>query len=340
MSTYREIRDRAREILSGICRVCPVCDGKACRGEIPGIGGKGSGRSFTVCREYLDSIKINMDVIHPHFEADTGIELFGRRFRFPFFVAPIGGMKLNFGGKITEEEYVRAVVQGSCEAGTFAWTGDGPDESIFRTTLPVIREAGGAGIPTIKPWTQEKCIERIREIEAAGAMAFAMDVDSAALINLKLMGKPVFTKSMEELRELTAATDLPFIVKGIMTPEAALRCAEAGCYGIVVSSHGGRVMEDAPATAGQLPAIRTAVGDSLKIFVDGGIRSGADVFKCLALGADAVLVGRPYSTAVFGGRAEGVRALTEKLGAELAETMLMTGCKTLEEIGPGAIQTE
>lgn len=64
------------------------------------------------------------------------------------------------------------------------------------------------------------------------------------------------------------------------------------------------------------------------------------MFKCLALGADAVLVGRPYSTAVFGGRAEGVRALTEKLGAELAETMLMTGCKTLEEIGPGAIQTE
>ena len=332
MTTYNDILTTAKQTLEGVCHVCPVCDGKACRGQIPGVGAKGSGRAFTVCRDFLDGVRIHMDVIHPHFEAATGIELFGRRFRYPFFAAPIGGMKLNFGGRITEKAYVRAVAEGTRQAGTFAWTGDGPDESIFQTTLPFIREAEGAVIPTIKPWTQEKCLARIREIEAAGAMGFSMDIDSAALINLKLMGKPVFTKSAQELRELVEATDLPFVPKGVMTPAAALRCAEAGCYGIVVSSHGGRVMEDAPAPASQVAAIRKAVGASLKIFVDGGVRTGADVFKCLALGADAVLIGRPYAIAAHGGGAEGVRLLTEKIGAELSETMLMTGCGSLEEI--------
>lgn len=338
MSTYNDVLTSARTIMNGVCSVCPVCDGKACRGRIPGVGGKGSGRAFTVCREFLDEVSIHMDVIHPHFEAVTGIELFGRQFRYPFFAAPIGGMKLNYGGKITEEEYVKAITEGTNLAGTFAWTGDGPDESIFRTTLPYIQSADGAAIPTIKPWAQDKCMERIREIEAAGAMAFAMDIDSAALINLKLMGKPVFTKSTEELRELVEASKMHFIPKGIMTPVAAVRCAEAGCYGIVVSSHGGRVMEDAPAPASQLRDIRKAVGASLKIFVDGGVRTGADVFKCLALGADAVLIGRPYAIAVHGGGSEGVQLLTQKLGAELAETMLMTGCQTLEEIGEDCVQ--
>ncbi|MBO5516489.1 MAG: alpha-hydroxy-acid oxidizing protein [Firmicutes bacterium] len=336
--TYSDVLTAAREALSGVCAVCPVCDGKACRGQIPGVGGKGSGRAFTVCREFLDRVTLNMDVIHPHFEADTSVELFGRKFAYPFFAAPIGGMKLNYGGLLSESDYVQAVVDGTRAAGTFAWTGDGPDESIFQTTLPLIEAAGGAAVPTIKPWAQEKCLERIRELEDAGAMAFAMDVDSAALINLKLMGKPVFTKSTEELRELVEAAKVPFVVKGVMTPAAALRCAEAGCYGIVVSSHGGRVMEDAPAPASRLREIRKAVGASLKIFVDGGVRSGADVFKCLALGADAVLVGRPYAIAAFGGGAEGVQLLTEKLGAELAETMLMTGCRSLEEISESCLE--
>lgn len=335
--TYSEVLTAAREALSGVCAVCPVCDGKACRGQIPGVGGKGSGRAFTACREFLDGVHIHMDVIHSHFEADTAVELFGREFRYPFFAAPIGGMKLNYGGRLSEEEYVRAVVEGTRAAGTFAWTGDGPDESIFQTTLPFITAAGGMAVPTIKPWAQEKCLARISELEAAGAMAFAMDVDSAALINLKLMGKPVFTKSVPELRELVEASRVPFVVKGVMTPQAALRCAEAGCCGIVVSSHGGRVMEDAPAPASMLREIRKAVGASLKIFVDGGVRTGADVFKCLALGADAVLVGRPYAIAAFGGGAEGMRLLTEKLGAELSETMLMTGCSTLAEISGAAI---
>jgi NAD(P)H-dependent flavin oxidoreductase YrpB (nitropropane dioxygenase family) len=132
--------------------------------------------------------------------------------------------------------------------------------------------------------------------------------------------------------ELTQATRIPFIVKGVMTAKGAIKAYEAGAYGIVVSSHGGRVLADAPATCAMLPEIREAVGDKLKILVDGGIRSGADVFKALALGADAVLIGRPYAIAAFGGGIEGVELYTEKIGAELRETMIMTGCKNMGDI--------
>jgi hypothetical protein len=83
-----------------------------------------------------------------------------------------------------------------------------------------------------------------------------MDVDSAGLINLKLLGKPVDPKSPADIKEIVASTRLPFLVKGIMTPRAALICRDAGAAGIVVSSHGGRVLEDAPATCSVLPEIR------------------------------------------------------------------------------------
>jgi isopentenyl diphosphate isomerase/L-lactate dehydrogenase-like FMN-dependent dehydrogenase len=105
----------------------------------------------------------------------------------------------------------------------------------------------------------------------------------------------------------------------------------------VVSNHGGRVIAETPATCEVLPEIRRAAGDRLKIFVDGGIRSGADVFKALALGADAVLIGRPYSVAAFGGGADGVALYTEKIGRELVGAMLMTGCKTLADITPDKV---
>ncbi len=337
LKDYNEVLKLAKQKLKGFCEVCPECNGIACRGRVPGCGGKGNGDSFTICREFFRSVKINMDVVHEHYEADTKISLFGREFEQPFFAAPVGAIALNFGGIISEDEYVRAVTDGSLAAGGFAWTGDGPNEAYFEATLPVIKEAGGCGIATIKPWEQSKCLARLEAIAETQAMAAAMDLDSASLINLKLQGKPVFTKSKDEIAELAAAAGRPFIVKGVMTAEAAVRCAEAGCFGIVISSHGGRIIEDNPAPASQIRAVREATGDSLKIFVDGGIRTGGDVFKCLALGADAVLIGRPYAISAFGALSEGVRLFTEKIRAELKEAMLLTGAKSLSDIKPHMI---
>lgn len=329
---YQEVLENAKEKMAPNCRVCKQCNGVACKGEIPGTGGKGNGNAFKICIDFLESVKINLDTIYQNEGQDTSISLFNKEFKYPFFVAPIGGMNLNYNGAITESQYVDAVVNGALNSGTAAFTGDGANDSLFLDSLPFIKEANGVAVPTIKPWKKEKALEKIKLLEEAGAMAFAMDIDSAGLINLALAGKPVSAKSVEELSELASFTKVPFIVKGVMTKKGALKALEAGAYGIVVSSHGGRVLQDAPATCSVLPEIREAVGDKLKIFVDGGIRSGADVFKAIALGADAALIGRTYVIAAFGGGAEGVALYTEKIGAELRDVMIMSGCKTLKDI--------
>lgn len=105
-----------------------------------------------------------------------------------------------------------------------------------------------------------------------------------------------------------------------MTARGAEKALEAGASGIVVSNHGGRVLDHCPATAEVLPEIVDAVGGKMTIFVDGAIRSGMDMFKALALGADAVLIGRPFVTTVYGGGEEGVQLYVQKLKAELADS--------------------
>ena len=127
------------------------------------------------------------------------------------------------------------------------------------------------------------------------------------------------------------------VLKGVMTVKGARKALEAGVQGIIVSNHGGRVLDQCPATAEVLPSIVEAVGGRMKIFVDGGIRSGIDVFKALAMGADAVLAARPFVTAVYGGREEGVKALVDKFGTELVDTMKMCGAYSLEEISKDMI---
>ena len=112
-----------------------------------------------------------------------------------------------------------------------------------------------------------------------------------------------------------------------------LKAKEAGAAAIVVSNHGGRVLDQCPATAEVLPEIAAALkGTGVKVLVDGGIRTGSDVFKALALGADAVLIARPFVTAVYGAGADGVAAYTAQLGNELADTMRLCGAPTLDAI--------
>ena len=174
--------------------------------------------------------------------------------------------------------------------------------------------------------------ERIRLSEQAHAIAIAMDIDTAGLPHANKSTNALLFKSQDDLRRIAEMTELPFFVKGIMTADEAVLAAEAGVYGIIVSNHGGRVLDHGLSTAEVLPEIRAAVGKRVKVLADGGVRSGVDAFKLLALGADAVLIGRPYAIAAFGGGAEGVRLYTEKVTAELRDTMAMTGCRTLSDI--------
>lgn len=330
--TYQEVLANAKKNMAPNCRVCRECNGIVCRGEIPGVGGKGTGNAFTVNYEYLSKIKINMDTIYENKGQDTSVSLFGKEFSAPVFAAPISGLSNNYNGLLNERTYAEALVPGCVQAGCAAFTGDGAPDNFFKDPLGAVQAAGGTAVPTVKPWAKETVFEKVDLAIKAGAMAIAMDIDAAGLPLLAAAGKPVCAKSVEELSEITAHIPVPFVLKGIMTAEGAEKAVQVGVYGIVVSNHGGRVIDNTPATLEVLPEICAAVGGQVKIFVDGGIRSGYDVFKALALGADAVLIGRPYVTAACGGGAEGVALYTRKIISELQDAMKMTGCAELKDI--------
>lgn len=330
---YAEILERARAALSPRCTVCPVCNGRACAGRIPGPGGKGTGATAQRNFSYLaEHVKVEQRVLRAPFETDCTLELAGKQFATPIFAAPIGLIEGNYASHLTERTYAEAVVTGTQQAGSVAFTGGGSYDGCFLEPLEVIAQAGGWGVPTLKPWRMELVEERIRLSEQAHAIAIAMDIDTAGLPHANKSTNALLFKSQDDLRRIAEMTELPFFVKGIMTADEAVLAAEAGVYGIIVSNHGGRVLDHGLSTAEVLPEIRAAVGKRVKVLADGGVRSGVDAFKLLALGADAVLIGRPYAIAAFGGGAEGVRLYTGKVTAELRDTMAMTGCRTLSDI--------
>lgn len=328
---YEDIWKNAREKMSPGCNVCKECNGISCKGKVPGIGAKGEGRGFRECVEYLKNVKINIDTIYDYKEINTECEFFGKKLKYPIFAAPIGGMAPSYGGNLTEEEYVEFIVKGMIDAGCMAFTGDG-EEIEYMAPLSVIKSAGGLAVPTMKPWSYEKALKRIDLAKEAGACAIANDIDCVAVPMFREAESYAPPRGVNDIKKLIEYAGIPFILKGIMTPEGALKALEAGAYGIVVSNHGGRFIEDTPATFEMLPEIRSAVGDKLKIFVDGGVRTGEDIFKSIALGADAVLIGRRFSQAAFGGGREGVKMYAEKLGKELEFVMMMTGCESLKDI--------
>lgn len=330
--TLQEIKEQAKLNIGPHCKVCRECNGIVCKGQIPGPGGKGTGSGFI--RNYADLKKIglNMDTIHDVKSSDTSVEMFGHKFDLPVFAGPIGAVQLHYSDLYTDQTFSEALIKGCSKANSVAFTGDGVVSDVFIGTAEAIKNCGGVGIPTIKPWRKDEIIEKIRIAEAAGAMAVAMDIDAAGLAILAAQGKPVAPMTTAELKEVISSTELPFIIKGIMTVAGALKAVEAGAYGIVVSNHGGRVLDETPSTISVLPDIVKAVSGKVKIIIDGGFRSGLDVFKALALGADAVIIARPFVTAVYGGGLEGVAVQLETYRKELAEAMLMTGAQTLADI--------
>lgn len=331
--TYEEILKNARGCIGPYCKACPVCNGRACSNQMPGPGAKGSGTLAVRNYETWQNIRINMDTICEKQDVSTKLEMFGKTFSAPFFAGPVGSVKLHYGEKYTEDEYNQILVSGCAKEGIAAFTGDGVDEMVMKEGTAVISANGGIGVPTVKPWDLGTIREKMELVKKSGAFAVAMDIDAAGLPFLKNLNPPAGSKSVDELKEIVKMAEIPFILKGIMTPKGARKAMEAGAAGIVVSNHGGRVLDQCPATAEVLPEIVKAVEGKMKIFVDGGIRSGTDVFKALALGADAVIISRPFVTAVYGGGSEGVQVYINKIKSELEDTMAMCGTFSLDEIG-------
>ena len=336
-----DVLKAARDKLYPRCRVCPECDGVACAGEVPGMGGIGSGQSFKNNFIALQKVQLHMRTFHDVKKADTSIMLWGEQLSVPILSAATGGTTYNMGlkGKMTDEEYIDAILGGCRMAGTIGLAADGIGDplNVFEIRLEAVKKYNGKAIVTIKPKTQEEIIKRIRMIEQAGALAFAVDIDSAGRAARALPGQTVEPKTPKQLKELAQSTKLPFIIKGIMTVEEAKIAVDAGAAGIVVSNHGGRVLDYTPGVVEVLPKIADAVKGEVVIFADGVMKYGTDVLKMIALGADAVLSGRHLLRGAVGGGKDGVALMINKMKTELIDSMVLTGTADIKKVSRSII---
>lgn len=327
-----QILQKSRENMNNLCKSCPVCNGRACRNTIPGPGAKGSGTVAIRNYDAWKNIHLVMDTICENTPVSTQTKLFGHTFRLPVFAGPVGAVSMHYGDAYVDQTYNKVLVKACKDAGIMAFTGDGMDDQTMIGATQNIKENDGIGVPTIKPWAKEMVVEKLKLAKEADALAIAMDIDAAGLPFLKGFVPPAGRKNVKELKEIVQEIDVPFIVKGILSVKGALKAKEAGAAAIVVSNHGGRVLDDTPATADVLEEIVQAVGKDMTILVDGGIRSGQDIFKALALGADGVLIARPFVNMIYGAQEEGVKTLVDQLEQELIDTMEMCGASTIQEI--------
>ena len=329
---YNEILAAARDCVGPYCKACPVCNGKACGNTMPGPGCKYPGNVAARNFDKWQEICVNMDTLCPNAEPDVSFDFLGHKFTAPIFAAPLGAIDMHYGPKYKDQQYNSILVKVAAEYGLMALTGDGVDPSIMLSAVEDMKQVGGIGCPTIKPWNKGAVFAKLDSLNEAGIFAAAMDVDGAGLPFLKAMNPNAGSKSVDEMKEIVSYAKMPFIIKGIMTVAGAEKAVESGAAAIVVSNHGGRVQGGVPSTAEVLPAIAQAVKGKISILVDGGIRSGVDVFRAIALGADGVLIGRPLLPMIYAAGEEGFKVYMDKIIGELKSTMTMCGAASLKDI--------
>ncbi len=331
--SWADISNKAKNSFDGKCFVCTVCNGIKCRGLIPGFGGIGNGNSFVRNCADLSNIKIITSTIHKVKTPDTSCRIGGIDLALPVIAAPMTGCDINMGNNISELEYASIIIEGCRQSGIIGLAGDGAQPNLFLAGIQAIRNNNGHGGAIFKPRESQKdIITRIKAANDAGAKITGIDIDGAAFITMALMGQPVNTKSIEELIEIKNATNSFFIIKGIMSVRDAFAAIDTGADAIVVSNHGGRISESHPSSISVLPEIVKAVNGRTRILFDGGIRTGEDIYKAIALGADAVLIGRPFATAALGGGVDGVKILVERYKKEFSTIMKLTGCSKISDI--------
>jgi 4-hydroxymandelate oxidase len=334
-----EVREKAAERMKGVCAVYKVCDGRPDRlcqgtkyGKPLGMGGIGKGTTFTANIDALDRLHLRSRLISSHAEPVTKTQFLGYEVAFPVFCTSMSGVRISMGGTISELEFARAVIGGCKAAGTIGFMGDTAETLADRPGLQAIREARGWGVQIFKPREQKTLLGLIREAQQAGAIAVGVDLDGAGSVAMALKGQPVYRKSADELKELVESTTLPFILKGITSEEDAEAAVETGCRVVAISNHGGRTLDSMLGIADVLPRLVPILKGRVIITADGGIRTGFDALKMLALGADFVMVGREFIRAAIGGGAEGVSTEAGFLAADLKKAMIMTGCNSLAGI--------
>jgi len=276
-----------------------------------------AGDSNRITREYFDSLLIEMrhiDAVLP----DTHLTLFGETFSTPIMTAALSHLA-EFGH---HKDGMVEMAKGAKAASAVMWAGMGSFEELERITA-----TGARTIKIVKPEAEnEVVLSKIAHAEKCGCIAVGIDLDHA--FNHKgeydeIENMPMRPKSLDELKQFVRSTKLPFIVKGVLSVQDALKCIEAGVQGIVVSHHHG-IMDYAVPPLAILPKIVEAVDGKMQIFVDCGVESGYDTFKALALGANAVSAGRSLLGSLSKDGADGVAETLKAMTAQLAGAMART----------------
>ncbi|GEM_PF-300563 len=340
-----KVRSVAREKLGSVCGVHRLCDAyrnNVCMGQKYGkplgFGGAGQGAGFRNNILALSRIKLKTRLVSPHFNPDSSTTFLGHRISMPLMGASMSGANTSFLGLVTEREFARAMLNGCKEEGTISLTGNSPEDADIEAGIDATREMGGYGIPIFKPQPNSALFKLIARAEEAGALAVGVDLDGAGSFNWNRYGRPVERKTPAQLKELVDSTSLPFIFKGIMTVEDAEKVIESGASVMGVSNHGGRVNDHTPGVADVLPDIVKMAKGKIVISADGGVRTGFDIVKMLALGADVVLIGRDLARGAIAAGSHGVRLHLQYVRADLRTAMIMTGCRSIAEITPEVIE--
>jgi isopentenyl diphosphate isomerase/L-lactate dehydrogenase-like FMN-dependent dehydrogenase/rubredoxin len=328
-------KEEKKGILVGVDNPLTSSESKQEYGKPLGLRGIGQGFSYLANFKALSGYRIRTKLIAQHAEPAFVTEFFGHKISMPVMGAPMSG--LSNVSNITEEDFAFGILEGCRLAGTVGCTGSTSKPYEVHPGIVAMNKVDGHGINIFKPQSQEILLDLIRQSENEKAVAVGVDIDGAGSVNFSLAGKPVYRKTIDELRELKKATKLPFIIKGIMSIDDALSAIEARADVISISNHGGRVLDSGPGVADVLPDIVKAVresrnGKKVVITADGGVRTGFDVIKMLALGADYVLIGRPLAREAVSNGVEGVKRVLEYIQTDIRIAMLMTSCDTLEDI--------
>jgi 4-hydroxymandelate oxidase len=301
-------------------------------------------------REALDRIRLRPRVLRDVAAVDTRVTLLGRQLPFPILLAPAAYQR------VLHPEGEIATARGAAAAGV-TWI------VSIGTTTPV-REIARAAAGSLwfqlyfqsdRAFTQDL----VQEAEAAGCEVLCVTVDSPILGPRNRQARAGFrlppevvtphlydigqrkqavmdprrvTATWKDVAWLRSVTRLPLVLKGILDPDDADLAVESGAAAVIVSNHGGRNLDTAIATIDALPDIVECVHGRVPVLLDGGIRRGTDIVKAMALGASAVLIGRPYCYGLSVGGSEGVQRVVEILRAELEAAMMLTGVARLSEI--------
>ncbi|MCB1175965.1 MAG: alpha-hydroxy-acid oxidizing protein, partial [Leptospiraceae bacterium] len=316
-----------------ICWVCKVCDGTDCASGVPGMGAVGKMLTFQDNINALREYSILPSYIRENVKPDLSYNFLGSKLKSPLMAAPMTGAITNMNGAMDEYSYAVTVLKGCLESGSIGWLGDGATVDKYKIMLDALKTVDGNGVLICKPRNDEGLIkERFQEAEKQGILALGMDIDAFNFKTLINKNQEAPSRGFKELEKIRSLTKLPFILKGIMSVKDAELAVQIGVDAIVVSNHGGRVLDDMPGTARVLPDIVSAIKGKIPVIVDGGIRSGMDIFKMLALGAESVLLGRPIAIYAVGGEVSGIKYLFNQYLKDLENSMNITGAKNLENI--------